>query len=130
MDVVVDVVELREEAITTKVAKQRKSSRDGKTPKASLRTLFLIPTVSKTCNSPSMYLKTSRRLTWPSSSHKDLPTLRRKEHLWVTNLAPTSLYHMSFHNTMNKGVGIIVKVLQAMGARPTRCLLGQMVNST
>ena len=68
------MVELGEEVITTKVANQRKSSRDGKTTKTSLRMLFLIPTASKTCNSSNTYLKMLRplRLTFASSSHKDL----------------------------------------------------------
>ena len=121
-----DVIELAKEVITTKVAKQRKNFRDGKATKTSLTMLFLIPTASKTCNSPKTYLKLLRSpmLTFPSSSHKDPLTLKLNEHLWPTNLAPTSLYHLSFHNTMKKGARIIVKMLQAMGACPTRCLSG------
>ena len=126
----VDVVEIEEEVITTKVAKQRKIFKDGKITKTSFTMLFLIPIASKTCNSPKTYIKLLRSpmLTFPSSSHKDPLILRLKEHLWLTNLARTSLYHLSFHNTMKKGAGTIV-MLQAMGPHPTRCLLGQMVKS-
>jgi len=105
--------------------------RNGKTIKTSLTMLFSILTASKTCNSPKTYLKLLRSpmLTFPSSSHKGPLTHRLKEHLWPTNLAPTSLHHLSFHNTIKKGVGTIAKMLQAMGTRPTRCLSGQMVKS-
>ena len=94
--------------ITTKVAKQKKSSKDGKTTQKSLRMLFLIPTASKTCNSPNTFLKMLRslRLTCASSSHKDLLTLRRNEHLWVISLAPWdhSEGASSHGSTSNKGL--------------------------